>query len=201
MLKSKFLKNCLALLLITLVAGLALALVNEVTKDPIEKAENQARMEAYNAVFDCYAFNDDNIIDKPKDIAVDGSSCTVNDVLAAVDDGNNSIGYVMSVTAHNGYGGDITIAVGISSETDKITGMQVLSQSETAGLGAKCTEEEFQNQFNGKSASGSIEYVKGGASSDTEIDAISGATITSNAVTDAVNAANTYYNMLKEGQP
>ena len=76
----------------------------------------------------------------------------------------------------------------------------MLSNSETAGLGAKCTEEEFAGQFAGKSANG-IEYVKGGgASADNQIDAISGATITTNAVTEGVNAVlNVYNQLLKEG--
>ena len=66
-------------------------------------------------------------------------------------------------------------------------------------LHAKCTEDDFQNQFAGKSA-GKLSYVKNAAASDSEIDAISGATITSSAVTDAVNAATHFYSTLKEGQ-
>ncbi|MFR5875855.1 MAG: RnfABCDGE type electron transport complex subunit G [Eubacterium sp.] len=197
MIKSKFFKNCLALLLITLVAGLALAFVNEITKNPIEEAENQARLDAYSVVFDGAEFADESDIAKVSDLELD---CEINDVLTAKDESGDTIGYVMSVTSHSGYGGDIQIAIGISSQSDTITGFTVLSHSETAGLGAKCTEEEFKNQFSGKSSrSGGIAYVKGGgASSDTEIDAISGATITSSAVTDAVNAAIEFYNYIKD---
>ena len=201
MAKSKILKNCLALLLITLVAGLALSCVNEITKEPIAKAEETAKLEAYNAVFDGAEFTDiENGEELLKLSAATDSVCTVDEVLAAQDAGGNIIGYVMSVTSPLGYGGDIKMAVGISSESNTITGFSVLSNSETAGLGAKCTEDEFASQFAGKSAAG-IEYVKGGgAASDTQIDAISGATITTNAVTEGVNCALEFYNMcLKEG--
>ena len=49
--KNKFLKNCLALFVITLVAGISLAFVNEVTKEPIAKAQDKARLEAYEVVY------------------------------------------------------------------------------------------------------------------------------------------------------
>lgn len=199
--KSKFMKNCLALLLITLVAGFALAAVNEITSNPIEIAENNAKMAAYDAVFENAKFEEiENAAEIIKEYnSKHDESCSVEDVLKAVDENANTIGYVMSCVSSSGYGGDIKVAVGISSESDTLTGMAVLSHNETAGLGARCTEDEFQNQFKGKTADG-IEYVKGGASGNAQIDAISGATITTNAVTHAVNTAAAFFNdMLKEG--
>lgn len=204
MAKSKFLKNCLALLSITLVAGLALAFVNEVTQAPIAAAEEKARTEAYNTVFpdaEFEAMQTDSLTESAAQ-AIESAGltgCFVDDILRAVDESGNTIGYVMSATSPSGYGGDIKIAVGISSESESITGFTVLSNSETAGLGAKCTEDAFTAQFIGKSSNG-ITYTKSGASNNTEIDAISGATITSSAVTDAVNSALAVYNdVLKEG--
>ncbi len=203
--KNSFLKNCLALLLITLVAGFALASVNEVTKEPIAAAEEKAKFEAYETVYPEVQFesieNTDALLQQSAtSIEAAGlTGCTVDDVLAAKDSDGNVIGYVMSATSPSGYGGNIKVALGISNEDNSITGFSVLSNSETAGLGAKCTEDEFQSQFAGKSASG-INYTKSGATTDTEIDAISGATITSSAVTDAVNSALAFYNdVLKEG--
>ena len=201
MAKSKFLKNCLALLLITLVAGMALSFVNEITKAPIAQAEEKAKLDAYNAVFENAQFEAlDHAEDLLEQSVAINTVCTVDEVLCAKDESGNTVGYVMSVTSPLGYGGDIKMAVGISSVNDTITGFSVLSNSETAGLGAKCTEEEFAGQFAVKSANG-IEYVKGGgASADNQIDAISGATITTNAVTEGVNAAlNVYNQLLKEG--
>lgn len=205
MLKSKFFKNCLALLSITLVAGLALAFVNEITQEPIAAAEENARKEAYNTVYPDVQFevmdNTDVLLEESASAIENAglTGCSVDDVLRAVDGSGNTVGYVMSATSPSGYGGDIKIALGISSESESITGFTVLSNSETAGLGAKCTEDEFTSQFAGKSAEG-ISYTKSGAADDTEIDAISGATITSSAVTDAVNSALAFYNdVLREG--
>lgn len=68
-----------------------------------------------------------------------------------------------------------------------MTGLSVLTHSETAGLGANCTTESFQSQFVGLKGP-EIAYSKEGASADNEFDAISGATITSKALAKAVNA-------------
>ena len=193
--KNKFLKNCLALFVITLVAGVSLAFVNEVTKEPIAKAQDKARLEAYEVVYPNAEFkvmdNSDEILKaSSKSLEKENlSQCSVDDVLAVTDKNGNLIGYVFSATSPSGYGGD---------KTNKITGFTVLSHSETAGLGAKATEDEFKSQFIGKSANG-INYTKNGASNDTEIDALSGATITSNAVCEAVDSALAVYNhQLKE---
>lgn len=204
MMKNKFLKNCIALFLITLVAGVSLAFVNEVTKEPIAQAQDKARLEAYEVVYPDAKFetldNTDDILKQSKaSLKKENlSQCTVDDVLKATDDEGNTIGYVFSATSPSGYGGDVKIAVGVSNEDNAITGFTVLSHSETAGLGAKATEDEFKSQFIGKSANG-INYTKTGASSDSEIDALSGATITSNAVCEAVDSALAVYNnQLKE---
>lgn len=202
--KNKFLKNCLALFVITLVAGVSLAFVNEVTKEPIAKAQDKARLEAYEVVYPNAEFkvmdNSDEILkDSSKSLEKENlSQCSVDDVLSVMDKNGNLIGYVFSATSPSGYGGDIKVAIGVSNKTNKITGFTVLSHSETAGLGAKATEDEFKSQFIGKSANG-INYTKNGASNDTEIDALSGATITSNAVCEAVDSALAVYNyQLKE---
>lgn len=202
--KNKFLKNCLALFVITLVAGVSLAFVNEVTKEPIAKAQDKARLEAYEVVYPNAEFkvmdNSDEILKaSSKSLEKENlSQCSVDDVLSVTDKNGNLIGYVFSATSPSGYGGDIKVAIGVSNKTNKITGFTVLSHSETAGLGAKATEDEFKSQFIGKSANG-INYTKNGASNDTEIDALSGATITSNAVCEAVDSALAVYNhLLKE---
>ena len=202
--KNKFLKNCLALFLITLVAGVSLAFVNEITKEPIAQAQDKARLEAYEVVYPNAKFE---TLDNTEEILKNSSAslkkenllqCTVDDVLKATDESGNTIGYVFSATSPSGYGGDVKVAVGVSDKDNSITGFTVLSHSETAGLGAKATEDEFKSQFIGKSANG-INYTKTGASSDSEIDALSGATITSNAVCEVVDSALAVYNnQLKE---
>lgn len=198
--KNKFLKNCLALFLITLIAGISLAAVNEITKEPIAQAENNAKLAAYNEVFSDVQFEE---VKNKEDILKDNADtilpASVEDILIAKDKDGNTAGYVMSAVSPNGYGGDIKVAVGISAKDDTINGISILSNNETAGLGSKCTDDEFKNQFIGKTAKG-IRFTKTGASDNSEIDAISGATITTNAVTEAVNAALEIYNhILKEG--
>lgn len=204
--KSSVLKNCIALLAITLIAGLALSAVNEVTKAPIAAAEETARMEAYESVYQGAQFetpeNAGTLLQEAQS-AVDAAGlagCTVSDILYANNENGERLGFVIAAVSPSGYGGDVSVAVGIDEKTDTITGFSVLSNSETAGLGARCTEDEFTSQFTGKSAT-VIEYVKGGgATGDTQIDAISGATVTTNAVTEAVNSALAVYNsILKEG--
>ena len=73
-----------------------------------------------------------------------------------------------------------------------VKGISILSISETAGLGMRAKEEDFQKQFREKTVD-QFEYTKSGASADNQIDALSGATITTSAVTSNVNAALTYY--------
>ena len=123
--KNKFLKNCLALFVITLVAGISLAFVNEVTKEPIAKAQDKARLEAYEVVYPNAEFkvmdNSDEILKaSSKSLEKENlSQCSVDDVLAVTDKNGNLIGYVFSATSPSGYGGDIKVAIGVSNKTNK----------------------------------------------------------------------------------
>ncbi len=195
--KSSVLKNTLVLFAVTLVCVLALAVVNQVTRGPIEQAEINARAEIYKNVYaNANSFaqidNTEELLEKaPEVIASAGlDGCFINDVLAVNDASGAVEGYVIAATSPSGYGGDIQVAVGIKDGT--ITGFEVVANSETAGLGSKCTEPDFTSQFAGKPAA-RLEYSKTGATEDNQIDAISGATITTNAVTEAVNAAIIFY--------
>ena len=113
--KNKFLKNCLALFVITLVAGVSLAFVNEVTKEPIAKAQDKARLEAYEVVYPNAEFkvmdNSDEILKaSSKSLEKENlSQCSVDDVLAVTDKNGNLIGYVFSATSPSGYGGGYRI--------------------------------------------------------------------------------------------
>lgn len=95
-------------------------------------------------------------------------------------------GYAVLVTS-SGFGGDIQMMVGVD-KTGKVLGISIISHSETVGLGAVAAAktaagEAFRNQFSGADAPFAV---------GTNIDAITSATITSNAVTDGVNRAVTY---------
>ena len=119
-----------------------------------------------------------------------GTNATVDEVYSAVMDGSEA-GYVITVTDKDGYGGDIQITVGIMSD-GTVNGISFLSISETAGLGMKAKEADFKDQFKDKNVE-KFTYTKTGESGDDMIDAISGATITTNAVTNAVDSALVYF--------
>ena len=101
---------------------------------------------------------------------------------------------VVTVTDHEGYGGDIQFTVGISNE-GVVTGISILSIDETAGLGMKADTDEFKSQFVGMSAEQPIAYTKTGE--EGKIDAISGATVTTNAMVNGANAAIALYNSIQ----
>ena len=100
-------------------------------------------------------------------------------------------------TAHNGYDGDLQIALGIGND-GIIKGFATIVCNETKALGGQCTSDEFAQKFVGMSADKDVTFVLSGANADNnEIDQIASATITTNAVTTAVNGAIKYYNIVK----
>lgn len=199
--KSGILKNVVVLLAVTFVSVLLLAVVNQVTARPIALAEIEARNAVYQMVFeDAKNFSEIKNLDKliEEHSKKSSSVCTINDAMTALDENSQEIGFVIAATSPNGYGGDIQIAVGITNN-GVITDFSVVSHSETAGLGSNATKPEFSSQFSGKPAQ-ELEYTKTGAKEENQIDAISGATITTNAVTQATNAAIEFYNNVLKGE-
>ena len=99
------------------------------------------------------------------------------------------MGYVFE-TEGKGYGGSVNVMTGISTE-GSITGVVILSHGETPGLGANAEKEEFRDQYKQPVANnvGGIQVVKYQTPSEGQIEAMTGATITSTAVTNAVNQA------------
>ncbi len=88
----------------------------------------------------------------------------------------------------NGYQGEIRMMVGVNADFSKFTGMIVLEQVETPGLGAKIAGKSFEAQFTGLAAKPPIEYVKGiKPGKKNQIQAITGATISSRAVVNIIN--------------
>lgn len=106
------------------------------------------------------------------------------EVYKGIDSDNKIVGYTIKAIS-KGYGGDIEITTGITSDS-KISGVTIGSMSETPGLGAKAKDEAFIGQYTDKEAK-ELSVVKNSASKDSDIVAIAGATITSKAVTTAVN--------------
>lgn len=195
---SESIKNTISLMLITVVAGLLLGLVYEITKTPIANEQQLAKEEAYKAVFENADHFEAITLDEQaveQELQKQGYNATINEAMKVLDKDGNLLGHVVTVTDHEGYGGDIQFAMGVT--VDGVTnGISFLSISETAGLGMKAKEDDFKNQFSGKEVS-QFAYTKNGASADNEIDALSGATITTNAVTNGVNAGLYYIGTLK----
>lgn len=188
-------KDAAILFAITLIAGFVLGFVYNVTKEPIAQAEEKAAKEAYAEVFqDASDFNELAIEEDSAYISeweeAGFADVDVDKALEAVDTDGNGLGYVLTLTTHAGYGGDITFTLGIAND-GTVNGISILSISETAGLGMKA-EAVLKPQYAGKKVS-SFTVTKQGATSDSQIDAISGATITSNALTTAVNGGLYYF--------
>ena len=188
---AKLVRDAAILLVITLFSGLILGFVFQITKEPIALAEEKAAKKAYAEVFPS-ALEFELTEELPLD-SLSGDSAwleagyegvSVENVLRALDKDGTLLGYVLTVTSHEGYGGDITFTVGIAND-GTLNGISILNISETAGLGMKA-EEVLVPQFSNKKVS-VFTYTKSGAVSDDQIDAISGATITTKAVTKAVN--------------
>lgn len=192
--KNTIIKDAIALFLITLIAGGLLGFVNQITKDPIAKAEQKAKQEAYQKVYPkAKEFIENKEITKQAEAAKDSiEGVILSEVLEAKDTNGDVIGYVMSISSKEGYGGEIALSLGFQKD-GTITGLEVLSMSETAGLGANCTTEAFKKQFTNIQTD-EVNYTKTGKAADNEIDALSGATITTKAVTKTVNAGIAFLN-------
>ncbi|MBU1004993.1 MAG: RnfABCDGE type electron transport complex subunit G [Nanoarchaeota archaeon] len=154
----------ITLMIVTLIAGAALALTNYFTAPLIESQQQGVIKESLSKVITADSFKQG-----------EGYS-------TAYDSKGNSVGKVLSVAA-KGYSSVINAVVGIDNE-GKITGIEVISQQETPGLGAKIVESSFLNQFIGKSPEDVVINKDGG-----KIDAITGATISSRAITNGVRQA------------
>jgi electron transport complex protein RnfG len=187
------------LLVITLVAGLLLGLVYQITKEPIALQKEKAKQEACMEVFaDASSFAEMEVMqpDAQEWSAAGFSQETIDEVMEAQDASGAVLGYVITVTTKEGYGGDIRFTVGITKD-GTVNGIAILEIAETAGLGMRA-EEVLAPQFADKSVE-QFEYTKSGAVSDSQIDAISGATITTNAVTNGVNAGLYYFQSKLQG--
>ena len=188
------LKDAGIIIAITLIAGLVLGGVYQLTKEPIAEQERikkeKACQEVYAEAASFVEVADFDAEAAASVLAAEYPSQDTDEVMGAADASGNIIGYVLTVTSHEGYGGDIQFTMGVTNE-GLLNGISILSISETAGLGMRA-EEVLKPQFAGKSAE-KYEYTKTGATAENQIDAISGATITTNAVVNGVNAGLYYF--------
>lgn len=191
---NKIVKNALILTMITLVSGLLLGGVYEITKDPIHASKEKAKQEAYKSVLPtAKEFEADKTFDtkKAEKILKDNKiqGCYLSEVAIGKDKEGKVIGYAITSTSKEGYGGEIQISIGISTD-GTVTGMEILSINETAGLGMQAAEPTFKKQFKDVKTDG---FVVKKDDPNGNVDALSGATITTRAVTNAMNAGLSYF--------
>lgn len=191
----KMMKDAGILFLITLVAGLLLGGVYQITKEPIALQKEKARTLAMQEVFqdaasfeEMSAFSEADVQEILNQGGFEGAS--VNSCAVAADAAGSSLGYVITVTTHEGYAGDIQFTLGIRND-GTLNGMSILSINETPGLGMNA-EDVLKPQFANKKVD-RFAVTKTGATAENQIDAISSATFTTDAITDGVNAGLYYF--------
>ena len=189
-----FMKDALILFAITLVSGICLGFVYDITKGPIEQATIAANNKTYQQVLStASSFADmEGSEAAVADLNASGALASfggvaVESVLEGTDASGAVVGYVINSLSNDSYGGAVKVSVGLDAD-GVIAGVGIREINDTPALGLKAKEPDFLNQYTGKQVD-SLVVTKTGASADNEIDSISGATITSDAVTNAVNAA------------
>ena len=177
---------------ITLLSGLLLGFVYELTREPRRLQQEKAVQEACAAVFSGEEFKnvvfeqDSFVPSEALQQSLAQTGVTIGTVFDAKAGDGSLLGYVMESISANGYGGDIVLYVGIRLD-GPVNGVKILEMSETPGLGQEAPNV-LTPQFAGKKVD-SFTYTKTGAKADNEVDAITSATVTTKAVTEAVNGA------------
>ena len=170
---------------IAAVVALLLSAVNEITKGPIKQQKEAAVYQAMSQVVPAESYEKIDISN------IEGLDKTVLEFYAARN-GADDIGYCVK-TAPLGFGGPIEVITGIDLE-GKVTHVHIVSMAETAGLGTKAKEPDFLAQYSGKGID--VAVTTGSNPKENEISAISGATVSSKAVTAGVAAAISTVNLV-----
>ena len=182
--KSSFKNMTLCLLAICLVCSALLAGVYALTKAPIDAAQAAKNEAAIKEVLPAAAV----VVEEERTVDFEGQSYTYN---LAYDEAGNTVGCAVNV-APVGFGGPIAIKVGFDAN-GVIWNTKVLSQAETPGLGAKCVEPSFADQFrNFDPAAKRLAVKKDGG----DVDAITASTITSRAYADGLALAVKVFNAI-----
>lgn len=200
----RIVKDTLILFAITLVAGLGLGFVYNVTSDARAQQQEKTKIAAYESVMpgmdgfetvdfdaaeaDKYIKSKISTTESENGISpIKAYNATIDEVVKANDASGNELGYIVTVTDSEAYGGSLQMTVGIKTD-GTVQGISFLSLNETPGLGMKAGEDSFISNFSDKKVD-FFKYTKTGASADNEVQAISSATITTNAVVHGVNGA------------
>lgn len=187
------------LLLVSGVAACLLALTNEVTAGTIEEMNIQANTVARQEVLpDATDFEEvpaEDVVKVATEIGMEKPEELLE--IYAGKNGSEVVGYTVKTGPGSGFSGEVQVLTGISTD-GMITGITIIKHNETPGLGALATGE-WNDQFTGKSATEELIVVKGTAKEDSnEIQAITGSTITSKAVTEGVNRSIEVYQIMSK---
>ncbi len=199
----RIIKDIFILFAITLVAGLALGAVYNLTLDARKGQEEKTLNEAYENVMPGVSKTEEVKVDlakmnkhiaeevKKTEFDMDYTpyneyKATIDNVLLAKDKDGEKLGYIITVTDEESYNGSITMTVGVDMD-GSVKGISFLDINETPGLGMKAQDKSFLKQYVGKDVK-FFTYTKNKSEDKSEVDAISSATITTNAVTHGVDA-------------
>ena len=187
------------LCVITLVAGAALSGVYSMTKDTIAAQQLAKEQESYRAVCaEAEEFVSDEAFDaKVAELeggvyGTDFGKAYINKVMVGKNAAGEVVGYVISARSGDGFDGNIVMSIGLDLN-GVVTGIEFTEISETAGMGMRVQEPEFKDQYIGDDVERFVVNKAGGSTEPNQIDSVSGATISSTAVTNAVNAARDFF--------
>jgi len=192
----EIIRPAITLFLICVVITGALAAVNGITKPIIEERDKAALQESLTVVLPgADSFSD--AVDRETLLSRGYQPGETVKNLYEAGAGGETVGYVVEV-APRGYGGEISILVGIDNNLS-VTGVKILSHNETPGLGSKAENEAFLNQYLGTIPENLYRVVKTAPSQDGDIAALSGATVTSRAVSKGISEAASLVRSLVKG--
>ncbi len=191
----KMLGPAVSLFVITILAGVGLAGVFNMTRGTIEEQELKAKLASYGTVLtEAETFEYDESLNTAvaelggKVYGTDFGRSYINEIAVGKNAAGETVGHVVSVTSADGFDGNITLSLGVGTD-GVIRGIEFTELAETAGMGMRCAEPEFKDQFAGVSVEQFVLNKAGGSTEDYEIDSVSGASVSSGAVVNAVNAA------------
>jgi len=178
--ESNLLNMLLTLLVVTLVSGLSLGYVNEITKGPKAKAKLERKIDALKKVLP--SFDNNPVAER---ILIKEAQVKASIELFPAYSGKDFKGVAVIGSSNKGFSGLVKLMIGFNPD-GTIRNVEVLSQKETPGLGTKMKDVKFSKQFKGKNPSKEkLVVIKDGG----QIDALTGATITSRAYCESVQMA------------
>lgn len=178
-------KLTVRLFLITAIAGFVLAFANSFTSPVIKERERLQYEEALREVF-----ADADKFETLEDGKLNSIKTKIKNIekVELAKKSDKTVGYVFKTLGKNGYGGDISMLMAINNENQTIVGFKVLKHSETPGLGSRVTTDEYAKSVIGNTVKEHL--VKNlNPEADNDIQAITGTTISVNAVLNGLNAA------------